>query len=105
MVTVPLRPLGLKKGPVTLVPYQVPPVGVVPSKVLRSSDAADSQMPGEGGVHAAGTGEAVMLTEAQVVVLQPPVMLTKYVVGVAGLTVKGLPLPTRVPPHEPVYQV
>lgn len=104
-ITLPLRPLGSNILPETPVPYQVPVAGVDPNSVFRSSGEADSQTPGVGGVQAAATGEAVMLTEAQAVVLQPPVMATKYVVGEVGLTVMELPLPTTVPPQLPWYQV
>ena len=42
----------------------------------------------------------VMSCEAQVVVLQVPLYLTKYVVLTVGETVMLLPVPITVPPHE-----
>lgn len=44
----------------------------------------------------------VTVAEAQTVVLQDPLYLTKYVVVVEGETVMLLPVPTLVPPQEPV---
>lgn len=53
----------------------------------------------------AGTEESltVTVTLRQMVLLQVPSALTKYVVVAAGATTKLLPVPTEVPPHEAVY--
>ena len=55
-------------------------------------------------VMALKTGNAFTVTviEAQVVVLQIPLYLTKYVVVPAGDTVILLPVPAEVPPQDPV---
>jgi hypothetical protein len=46
-----------------------------------------------------------MVIVAQLGLNTPPLLLlTKYVVVVFGVNVKVAPVPTCVPPHEPVYQ-
>src|SRR5262245_6936717 len=58
-------------------------------------------------VGVAGRELTVTVTVAQLVLVQPVVVFrarAKYVVVEAGLTDKGDPLPTSVPPQEPVYQ-
>ena len=51
-----------------------------------------------------GAGLTVIVPEAQVVVLHVPSARTKYVVVMEGFTIIELPVPTKVPPHEPEYQ-
>jgi hypothetical protein len=47
----------------------------------------------------------VTVTLAQVVVLQGPSALTKYVVVAATVTFSVAPVPTRVPPQLPLYHL
>ena len=78
--------------------FQVPP-GVEFAKVVVEPIQTDV-VP----VIAFKTGNAFTVTviDAQVVVLQVPVYLTKYVVSPGGVTVIALPVPTAVPPQEPL---
>jgi len=56
-------------------------------------------------VGAGGEGFTVIVIVAQLGLNCPPLLLlTKYVVVVFGLTVNVAPVPTCVPPHDPVYQ-
>jgi hypothetical protein len=56
-------------------------------------------------VGAGGDGFTVIVMLAQFGLNWPPLLLfAKYVVVVFGVTVNVAPVPTCVPPHEPVYQ-
>lgn len=47
----------------------------------------------------------MIVTDRQIVFPQVPSARTKYVVLLAGLTETLLPVPTAVPPQEPVYHL
>jgi len=77
---------------------RLPPVN--PSVVLCPRQMVEVPV-----IAVAGTEESltVTVTLRQMVLLQVPSALTKYVVVAAGATTKLLPVPTEVPPHEAVY--
>lgn len=76
-----------------------PPVAVRVTLLPVHTEVDEAVMP-VGAVEAVLT---LMVTCAQVVVLQVPSARTKYVVVEEGLTVMEVPLPSGVPPQVPLY--
>jgi hypothetical protein len=86
--------------------YQAAPVPKVPPDILIVSDSPlhiDIELVT---IESADIEFELTVIETllQIVVLQIPSALTKYVMLVVGLTTKGIPFPSVKYPHEPEYQ-